>query len=175
MIENKTYKKGTVIFEEGSWELSMYDIISGKVGIFADYGKDSESLLTELEAGKYFGEMAVVEGMPRSATAVAVEDCEVAVIESKDFGDFLKNNPEKVIDVFRNLCNRLRALSDDYIDACSTAAEYFEASQSKKAVGGTLLKKIKRMIELHDECAAYINQISADENFAFSSIYHLYY
>lgn len=151
MTEKRSFEKGAVIFKEHSWELSMYDIVSGKVGIYANYGKENESLLTELEAGRYFGEMGVIDAMTRSATAVALEDTVVTVIDSSDFEAYLNENPDKIIDIFQNLCMRLRELSDSYVDACETVTEYVEAKEAEKPKG--LLAKIKKLLSFSEEYA----------------------
>ena len=58
-----------MIFQEGSTGSSMYELKSGSIGIYAAYGTANEKKLTELEAGRIFGEMGVIDVMPRSATA----------------------------------------------------------------------------------------------------------
>ena len=74
MSEIKYYRKGSVIFKEGAYELSMFSVVSGKVGIFADYKTRDEKVLAELGKGRIFGEMGLIEAKPRSATALALED-----------------------------------------------------------------------------------------------------
>lgn len=143
MTENKVFKKGTVIFIEGAIEYTMFDIVSGKVGIYGSYGKEGETLLTELTAGKYFGEMAVIDAMPRSATAVALEDTEVVMIPGDDFESYFADDPMKVLEIFNHLCTRLRALSDDYSDACKTIADYLESEGDNAK---TTLQKIKTLL-----------------------------
>jgi len=66
-METLQFSRGDVIFMENSIGSSMYEIKSGSVGIYAAYGTDSERKLTELEAGRIFGEMGVIDVMPRSA------------------------------------------------------------------------------------------------------------
>lgn len=154
MAEKKFFEKGSVIFKEGAWELAMYDIISGKVGVYVNYGEEGETLLTELAAGRYFGEMAVIDAMPRSATVVALEDTETLVVKSGEFDEYLTENPDKVIDVFQSLCARLRELSKDYIDACSTITEYVEAEDSKKA--STFVGKVKKLLSFYYRYSEYI-------------------
>lgn len=154
MAEKMFFEKGSVIFKEGEWKISMYDIISGKVGIYANYGDENETLLTELTAGRYFGEMAVIDAMPRSATAVALEDTETLVIKSGEFDEYLTENPDKVIDIFQSLCTRLRELSKDYIDACTTITEYVQGEEDKKS--GKFVGKIKKFLSFYYRYSEYI-------------------
>lgn len=170
MAEKKFFEKGSVIFKEGAWELSMYDIVSGKVGIYANYGEDNETLLTELTAGRYFGEMAVVDAMPRSATAVALEDTETVVVKSGEFDEYLTENPDKVIDVFQSLCMRLRELSGDYIDACATITEYVQAQDSKKE--GKFLGKVKKLLTFYYRYSEFVKDTY---DFAYSSGNYIYF
>ena len=145
MSENKAYAKGSVIFKENSWELAMYNIVSGKVGIYSNYEKEGETLLTELEAGKFFGEMGLIDAMPRSATAVALEDTVCEYITVDTFDSYLDENPEKVLEVFQNLCGRLTELSQQYIDSCETVGAYIDEQNSKRK-GRQLLEKIAKLV-----------------------------
>lgn len=165
MTETKFFAKGEVIFKENSWELAMYDIKSGRVGIYANYGKDDEKMLTDLEAGRYFGEMGVIDAMPRTATAVALADTEVTVIDSNDFEAYLSEDPEKIIDVFQKLCGRLRELSESYVEACATVTEYVESREPEKPKG--LMAKIKKLLTISEEYAdampkAYFDPFGTD-------------
>ena len=79
-------KRNEIIFSEGDKSDCMYDIRQGRVGIYANYGTKEEKLLTELSKDQFFGEMGIIEGYPRSATAVAMGDVtELTVIAKADF------------------------------------------------------------------------------------------
>lgn len=145
MVEKKSYKKGDIIFKKGQWEMKMYDIISGKVGIYDNYGQTDEKLLTELNEGKLFGEMAIIEAFPRSATAVALEDTDVNVVDSDGVTLYFKTAPERINGIMENLANRLRELSDDYVNTCSTIAEYLDTEDSSSKKEG-LFAKIKKAL-----------------------------
>ena len=132
MSEIKKFKKGQVVFNEGTWEMTMFSITSGKIGIYANYGTGKEQLLTELEKGKFFGEMGLIEARPRSATAVALEDSELELIDSDNVSDYFRNDPEKIVDILKNMTNRLRRLSADYVDACNTICDYLDTEKSQK-------------------------------------------
>ena len=60
LMERKTLKKGEVIFEQGKYEDWMYDVIQGRVGIYAGYGTEDEKLVAEMGAGEFFGEMGMI-------------------------------------------------------------------------------------------------------------------
>ena len=161
MSKEMLFEKNAVIFKEGTLDLTMYDIISGKVGIYANYGAENEKLLTELGAGRYFGEMGVIDEMPRSATAIALEDTKVAVIDKAELNSFLVDNPEKIIDIFQNLSKRFRELSKEYLDTCAAIAEYVENNENKKPQKEGLLKKIKNIIDISNEAQQQAIQMGA--------------
>src|SRR5215471_12350986 len=87
------FNKGHVLFHEGDDGEDMYIIQSGRVAIKKRV-KDSDTVLATLEKGDFFGEMAILERMPRSATAELVEDGDLIVISGETFGDMIKANPE---------------------------------------------------------------------------------
>lgn len=122
-MEERKFGKKEVIFKAGDWEMWMYDILDGLVGIYADYGTPDQKLLAELRTEEFFGEMGIVEAMPRSATAVALEPTRVQVITSKDLGDYFKERPARVLQIMEQLSKRLRRLTEDYTEACRTIAE----------------------------------------------------
>ena len=145
MAETRNYKQGDVIFNQGDWGTDMYEVVSGKIAIYADYGLDEQELLTELTAGKFFGEMGMIDVMARSATAVAAEDSEVTVISGGEFGNYYKDNPELILAVLSNMTKRLRELSADYLDACKTITAYVENGDEFKQSEG-LFGKLKKLM-----------------------------
>ncbi len=161
MLKEQTFEKNAVIFRENTLDLTMYDIVSGKVGIYANYGKENEKLLTELGAGRYFGEMGVIDEMPRSATAIALEDTKVTVIDKDELNSYLVENPEKIIDIFHNLSRRFRELSNEYLETCAAIAEYVENNETKKPQKEGLLKKIKNIIDISNEAQQQAIQMGA--------------
>ena len=146
MAELKKFKKGEIIFNEGDWEMCMYDIRWGNVGIYADYGKDTQKLLTELAAEDYFGEMGLVESLPRSATAVALNDVTLNVITSEGLGDYFSEKPQKVLSIMQHMSNRIRELSADYKEACDTIAEYVELEGANAAKPDSLIKRMMKFV-----------------------------
>lgn len=99
---------GKVIFEEGDLGLTMYVIERGEVEIRKTFGRD-DRVLAVLGKGDFFGEMCMLEDdVPRSATALALTDVEVVMIDRSAFTFILKHNPEITIRIMRKLVRRLR-------------------------------------------------------------------
>ena len=149
----KVLKKGEVIFKEGALENCMYKIITGSVGIYANYGKEEEKLLVDLKAGEktFFGEMGMIDEEPRSATAVAMEDTEIAVITSENFAEFFKENPEHIIYIMQNMSNRIRNLTNDYLDACRAVAEAVETEKNGKSKSDWFKERVVKFINDYNQ------------------------
>jgi len=103
------YRKSQVIFEEGSIGSEMYLIHSGKVLLSVRHDENRHSPLVVLKPGDFFGEMALVDDSPRSATASAVEDnTELIVIDRARFLFMVRQQPEFALSLMHTLCQRLR-------------------------------------------------------------------
>jgi len=101
------FTKGSVLFREGEDGDEMYIVQSARVAIKKKV-KDGDTVLATLEKGDFFGEMAILERLPRSATAEVVEAGDLIVISSEVFGDMIKANPEIAIRMLRKYSIRLR-------------------------------------------------------------------
>lgn len=150
----KSYKTNEVIFNKGDFELCMYSIVSGKIGIYQDYASAGEKMLVALEPGKFFGEMGLLDRMPRSATAVALEDSELDVITEDVYEDFLRKNPDKTLELMRHMSDRIRSLTADYMDACHTIAEMNEASGASAKKPGKLAARIAKYMKIWEDTYA---------------------
>ena len=149
-------KRNEIIFNEGDKADCMYDIRLGTVGIFANYGTKEEKLLTELTTDQFFGEMGIIEGYPRSATAVALGDMtELTVIAKNEFEDYCKRNPEKTILIMKNMSARIRDLTRDYLEVCHTVAESMEAEQKGEKKSASLLKRLKKYRDEYNAACQY--------------------
>lgn len=101
------FKAGHVLFHEGDEGEEMYIVQTGRVAIKKKV-KDGETVLATMEKGDFFGEMAVLERLPRSATAEVQEDADIIVISGETFGDMIKANPEVAVRMLRKYSIRLR-------------------------------------------------------------------
>jgi CRP-like cAMP-binding protein len=105
------YQKGEVIFHEGEPGAEMYIIQTGKVEVFRDVGGEHR-FSRVLEKGDFFGEMSLLEGLPRTATAQVLEDAELIVINGSTFDQMIKSNIEIAVRMLRKLSGRLRETTD---------------------------------------------------------------
>ena len=146
----KKFAKDEVIFLEGAMESFMYDLKKGTVGIYVNYGKPEEKLLTKLNAGEgtvIFGEMGMIDSMARSATAVALDEVEACVVTGKEFGEYFQEKPEAVLEIMQNMSKRIRALSKDYLDACHAVSEMVETEKNGKEKSNWFKKAVHKFIE----------------------------
>ena len=104
----------TVIFKENEFTKDVYIIKTGRVKLFKKLGNRT-MLLSQLEAGGIFGEISIIDGGPRSATAVALEDSELVKISPADFQEGLKNIPDWFMSISRVLAQRIR-LTDNRLN-----------------------------------------------------------
>lgn len=107
----KRFPAGTVLFREGDRGEEMFILQSGKVKISKKI-RGVEKTLATLEKGEFFGEMAILNDKPRSASAETVEDCDMLVIDRKTFETLLRSNVEIAIRFIKRLADRLRETND---------------------------------------------------------------
>jgi len=101
-----------IVFHEGDQGDNLLIILSGKVKVLL-YGKGGqEFILTILGPGNFFGEMAIFEAAPRSATVMTVEPCEFLLLGQKDVTGLLKKHPMIALKILKNLSQRLRKTNE---------------------------------------------------------------
>src|SRR5213080_4482633 len=108
LLESLDCKAGAVLFRAGDQGDGMYLIEQGKVRICVKTKDGHEVTLTELHRGDFFGEMALLDGKPRSADARVAEDARLAVLSREHFLAFVRANPDVALEMLTALANRLR-------------------------------------------------------------------
>jgi CRP/FNR family cyclic AMP-dependent transcriptional regulator len=106
---SKRYSAGTVVFEENEPGNRMFVIRRGRVRIYRHVG-DHEIMLATLGPGDFFGEMALLEKLPRSATAQTIEDSLLIEVDEKTFEQMIRKNSEIAVRIMRKLAARVREL-----------------------------------------------------------------
>jgi CRP/FNR family cyclic AMP-dependent transcriptional regulator len=108
-IDAQSFKAGSVIFREGDEARELFVIKSGQVRI-----QIGNRTVTELGADSIFGEMALIDNEPRSATAVAMTDVELVAVSEKQFLFLVSQTPYFALKVMRVLAQRLRATNKTF-------------------------------------------------------------
>jgi len=109
----KHYGKGTIIINEGDDTHSMYIILSGRAKVYLSDEEGKEVILNALGPGQYFGELSLLDDAPRSASVVALEPCKLLLISEGTFRECLASKPTVVFRILKDLCRRVRGLSEN--------------------------------------------------------------
>ena len=150
MGDTKIYRRNTVVFREGDPGDCMYQIETGMVGIYHDYGGKNETQIATLDSGKVFGEMGLLDHAPRSATVVVLEkDTMLTKISEESFLAFFEENPYVILDIMQQMCNRLRMTTKAYTEACHTVYDAVETEKSGKKRSSSLKERLQEL------CRAY--------------------
>ena len=104
---SKNFKKDGIIFHQGSPSDCAFIIGSGSVAIVQET-KEGEKILGNLKENDIFGEMGLIDGQPRSATARALEDSVMYVITRDNFDILVEKNPKALLPILKILTSRLR-------------------------------------------------------------------
>ncbi|MFQ5791833.1 MAG: cyclic nucleotide-binding domain-containing protein [Acidobacteriota bacterium] len=105
------YGKGQFVFREGEEGDEMYIIQSGRVCIEKQI-RGKKNVLNVLEKGDFFGEMSILERLPRTADAEVLEDAGLITINSQTFGEMIRSNPEIAVRMLRKYSMRMREFSE---------------------------------------------------------------
>lgn len=114
-VEEKNLTAPTPLFLENMKGESMFIIGSGQIRLSKMLSEGEEKTLTTLGPGDFFGEMALIEGGPRSVSAIVVADAQVLIIKRSGFEKLIEEAPmvavKVVIGVYKSLSDRIRELS----------------------------------------------------------------
>ncbi len=105
LLEPVTYPPGTLIIEEGSRGDSMFIIKSGTVNVSKSEEKEDKVNLGNLYSGSYFGELSLIDNLPRSADVKSLEETEIYRLNKTDFDKLLSNNMRIANIFYRNCLN----------------------------------------------------------------------
>jgi CRP/FNR family cyclic AMP-dependent transcriptional regulator len=104
----RPYSEGALVFSQGDPGDALYGVVTGKVRISASAPDGKEMFLNIMEPGDTFGEIALLDGNPRTATASATAPSELLVIMRDPFLGLLQREPTLSIHLLRLLCQRIR-------------------------------------------------------------------
>jgi CRP/FNR family cyclic AMP-dependent transcriptional regulator len=102
-------KKGKSIFLEGAPGECAYIIESGSVEVSKTKSNGKTISLGTLYEKDIFGELGLIDGLPRTATVTALEDCTVSILTQEAFNSLARRNPQSLIPILKILAKRLRS------------------------------------------------------------------
>src|SRR5438270_5975371 len=112
LLDAEQRPTGSPLFRAGDAGDAMYLIEEGRVRIHIRDADGDDVTLAELARGDFFGEMAILDGKPRSASATIVEDARLAVLQRDDFLGFVRRSPEVSLKMLAAITTRLRKTDD---------------------------------------------------------------
>ena len=118
VLRRRSLKKGEVLFRKGDEGHILYIIRKGSIKIVLPSELGDEVVLAIFSEGDFFGELALLDEMPRSADAVTLEPSEVFALNRSDFIAFLHDNEEAMQAILSHLSMRLRKTDDFLEDTC---------------------------------------------------------
>jgi CRP/FNR family transcriptional regulator, cyclic AMP receptor protein len=139
MTVTRKLGKNDILFVKGDAGDSFFGVQEGKIKITTTSPNGKEVTLNIIEEGQFFGEIALLDGMNRTADAVAMEKTELLVIQRRDFIPFLEKYPQLCIQVIQLLCKRVRITSEMVEDAAFLPLD------------GRLAKRLLNLAELYGE------------------------
>lgn len=135
------YDAGEVIFREGDQGDRLFIVLSGEVQVWKNHGKEDASLLSRYGAGRFFGEMALVDELPRSATSIAGEVAQLVFLTRDDFRGLVQRFPEVALSVMRSLSAIVRESNDSFV------ADLYRRNQELEQAYLDLARAQRRLIE----------------------------
>jgi len=109
----RTYPANSILINEGDNTDSLYVVMEGEVKAYASDETGKEVILNMLGPGEYFGELALVDEAPRSASVKTMEPTKVMIIAKHDFKKVLADNPDMAYNLIQSLTKQVRCLTDN--------------------------------------------------------------
>ncbi len=108
LMVSKKYKKNNLIIFEDDLGSNLFFIKSGRVKISGISDEGDEAIFSILGEGEFFGELSLIDGLPRSATVTSIDDIELWVLHRGDFLELLERYPQVAITLLKELARRIR-------------------------------------------------------------------
>ena len=136
-LRKRTFAKGMILFHKDSPGQSLYIIESGKVRIFILSESGQEISVRIYGCGEVFGELSMLDGLPRSAGAIAMEDTQVLALYRADFLRLLEELPQMALGIISTLSGRVR-YTTEYAEGLAFLDVY-----------GRVAKRLLELVECH--------------------------
>jgi len=115
-VTTRRYKRDTVIFSRGDPGPCLFIVASGTVKIGVQSSDSKDAVFNMIGASGLFGEIALLDGQPRTADAIALTDCQLLVLERRDFLPLIESDSRIALQIIEILCERIRRTSEQVED-----------------------------------------------------------
>lgn len=110
--ERRKYKQGSIILGRGDATNYLFVLINGQVNAYVEED-NKRIILSTISQGETFGELAMFSGEPRSANIIALQDCEVLVLQQDDINKYLPLSPDFCRNIIQILAKKVNAMTED--------------------------------------------------------------
>lgn len=139
LAQRKRYPTGTCVFFQDDPSDSLYIVVSGSVKVFQTSEDGKDRILCILRRGDSFGELAMIEGRPRSASVQTLEDSELLALARRDFAVFAAQHPEVLWKLLAALAGWVRRMNEEVLDLSFRDVPY------------RVLRLLSQLVERHGE------------------------
>jgi CRP-like cAMP-binding protein len=139
LARRQRFRVDTAVFFQDDPSDSLYVLLSGSAKVFRTSEDGRDRILTTLRPGDSFGELAMIEGRPRSATVQTLEDTELLCLFRRDFQRFAGEHPDVLYKLLQSMCERVRRIDEDILDL------------SFKDVSYRVLRLLSQLLARHGE------------------------
>lgn len=136
-VRRRTYARGDIVFQKDDPGQSLFIVEEGTVRIYMPGAQGTDLTLAVMGPGDFFGDMSLLDGRPRSASAAAVTDATLLSLERADFTNLLRARPDAALAVLAEITGRLRGS-----DQMASDLAFLDAS-------GRLARKLLELAERH--------------------------
>jgi CRP/FNR family transcriptional regulator len=116
LARRQRFRANTAVFFQDDPSDSLYVMLTGSAKVFHTSEDGRDRIMTTLRAGDAFGELAMIEGEPRSATVQTLEETELLVLSRRDFEGFASEHPHVLYKLLQTMCERARRIDEDVLD-----------------------------------------------------------
>jgi CRP/FNR family cyclic AMP-dependent transcriptional regulator len=108
----RNVKRGDTLFMKGDPGTSLFAVCAGTVEVIVPSAEGRNAVVNLIKEGEIFGEIALLDGGPRTADAVALTDCTLMTVERRDFLRVLREQPDVMVKLLEILCARVRRTTE---------------------------------------------------------------
>lgn len=155
LCSKKTYQAGTILCREKESGDVFYILLSGSVKIFTSNRNGEEKILSVLKAGENFGELSLIDGKPRSASAQTLEDSALYALTGEAFFQVMQGDFTIAREIMKELCQRLRDTNQHvqdltFLDARSRVLKNLIFMANKHGKRNQNKVHIRLMLDYHE-------------------------